>query len=83
MSSNKDLPHPADVLTLRDWVYAGCPVSSRDHDARGCVKTLVAVLQALPRLDPLYCYGSRENEKAMSEAAIAERIPWVALDDDD
>lgn len=81
MPRDKELPHPADVLILRDWVMAGCPAASRDHNAKACAATLLDVLKALPKLDPLYRYGSRENEKAMSDAAIIERCARVDPED--
>ena len=58
-------PHPEAVVAALDWLRAGCPVVSQDHDAKAAVKTLLAVCEVLPRLAPVYRFGSPEWRESM------------------
>ena len=60
-----NLPHPDAVVAALDWLRAGCPAVSRDHDAKAAVKTLLRVVNMLPKLAPVYSYSSPEWREAM------------------
>lgn len=60
-------PHPSDVVEARCWLLAGAPAASREHKAPEAVRTLLAVLDALPSLDSRYAFGSEEWKAAMAE----------------
>lgn len=59
-------PHPGDVVLARDWLRAGAPVVSKEHDGPKAVKTLMAVLELLPSLDARYAWGTDEWKAAMT-----------------
>ena len=58
-------PHPRHVLDARDWLLAGAPAAAKDHDAPASVKTLLVILDVLPKLDARYNFGTDEWREAM------------------
>jgi hypothetical protein len=68
----RDLPTPCQLLRARDWLWAGAPAAARDYDAKEAVKTLCVLIDAMPALLPIYCYGTPENRKALLECEAAE-----------
>lgn len=59
------LPTPCKLLEAQDWLRAGAPAASRHHDAVEAVRTLAQLIEALPAILPVYCYGTPENRAAM------------------
>lgn len=65
---SRDLPHPRELLDARAWLHAGAPAAALGIDAREAVLVLLQLIEALPALIPLYCYGTPENRAAMTES---------------
>jgi len=63
----KPLPHPTDVVDALDWLREGAPAVRRRSapKAEKALRTLLALLDALPAHLPVYCYGSPEWRAAM------------------
>ena len=59
------MPTHAAILLARDWLFAGCPAASRNHDAKGAARILLDLVEALPQHFPEYAWGSPEWKAAL------------------
>lgn len=59
---SRELPEVVELLEARDWLFAGAPSAARDHDPKHAVKILIQLIEALPAIIPMYCYGTEENK---------------------
>lgn len=63
----REKPHPYDVGKALWWAEQGFPIS-KDFDMIKGTQTIIDVLdRLLPSLDPLYCFGTKENYQALKE----------------
>ena len=63
----KDLPNVKLLLEARGWLLQGAPSASKHHDAPKCVKTLLRLIDALPKHMDMYAYGTEEYRKSIEE----------------
>lgn len=68
----KTLPTPCALSYARSWLMAGAPAAARDFDPAVAVKTLYQLIEALPAVIPMYCYGTPENRRAVQECDAKE-----------
>lgn len=61
----KTLPPPDELLEARDWLLAGAPAASKNHDAKQSVKILLTLINALPAYIELYKFGTPAWREAM------------------
>lgn len=66
------LPHPDDIVDVRDWLRAGAPSAHKDYNAPNMVSILKDLIYALPTLNKRYSYGSDEWREAIKEPSKFE-----------
>lgn len=58
--SYDDLPTWQELVQMRGWIMAGCPIGHRESDPRAMVRLLWKLMEGLPHHLPIYAWGSDE-----------------------